>query len=112
MTARSSKPAILVIDNEPTITTTLAMILEQSGYSVVTAGTARAAIDILPGVAFDLALIDVHLPDSDGITLAREIGKRLPSCKILLITGSAEGSEFVMAARRGGLEFDVVPKPI
>ena len=112
MRASRSKPAILVVDDHPSIATTLAMILEAAGYTVATAGTGRAAIDTLAGVAFDLALIDIHLPDTDGITLAREICKQIPPCKILLMTGSVEGSEFVMAARRQGLEFDVIAKPI
>lgn len=107
----TKKPAILVVDDEPGITATLAMILEASGYTVVTAATGGAALSAVAGVAFDTALLDLHLPDSDGLTLAREICKKLPHCRILLLTGSIEVSE-VQAARDGGLEFDIMPKPV
>lgn len=105
------KPDILVVDDEPGITATLAMILEGSGYTVVTAATGGAALNAVAGVAFDTALVDLHLPDSDGISLAREICKRLPRCRILLVTGSIELSE-LQTARNGGLEFDILPKPV
>ena len=107
----TKKPAILVVDDEPGITATLAMILEASGYTVVTAATGGAALNAAAGVAFDAALVDFHLPDSDGITLAREICKKLPRCRILLLTGSIEISE-LQSARDDGLEFDVLQKPI
>ena len=107
----AKKPTILVVDDEPGITATLAMILEEAGYNVVTAGTGGAAIKAIAGSAFEKALIDLHLPDSDGIALARDICKKLPRCRILLLTGSIEISE-LQSARDGGLEFEVLPKPV
>jgi DNA-binding response OmpR family regulator len=62
-------------------------------------------------VAFDAALIDVHLPDSDGIRLAREICKTLPHCRILLLTGSIDASE-LQSAKNGSSKFDVLAKPV
>jgi DNA-binding response OmpR family regulator len=103
---------ILVVDDEPSITSTLAMILEQARYTALTAGTGRAAIELLSDVACDLALVDMHLPDMDGITVAREICKRVPNCMILLVSGSLEASDLLQAATRDGLEFDVLYKPI
>lgn len=58
----AKKPAILVVDDEPGITVTLALILEESGYEVVTAASSDSAIRAVGSVAFDAALIDVHLP--------------------------------------------------
>jgi adenylate cyclase len=105
-------PVILVVDDEPSITSTLAMILEQARYTALTAGTGRAAIELVSDVACDLALVDMHLPDMDGITVAREICKRVPNCMILLVSGSLEASDLLQAATRDGLEFDVLYKPI
>ena len=107
----ATKPAILVVDNEPGITTTLALILEKCGYEVVTAASSASAIRAVESVAFDAALLDVHLPDSDGITLAREICKMRPHCRILLLTGTIDPSE-LQTAKNSSSRFDVLPKPV
>jgi two-component system alkaline phosphatase synthesis response regulator PhoP len=105
------KPVILVVDDEPGVLSTLAMVLERAGYSVLTANKGQEAIDRVAGVAVDLALVDLHMPEMDGVAVAHEIRKRLPNCKILLLTGSLENSELI-AAEADGLEFEVVTKPI
>jgi len=107
----AKKPAILVVDDEPGITVTLAMILEESGYEVVTAASSDSAIRAVGSAAFDAALIDVHLPDSDGITLARVICKMRPHCRILLLTGTMDASELQIATN-GASKFDVLAKPV
>jgi CheY-like chemotaxis protein len=107
----ATKPAILVVDDEQGITTTLALILEEAGYDVVTAASSCSAIRVVGSVAFDAALIDVHMPDSDGITLAREICKMRPRCKILLLTGNIDASE-LQTARNAAPKFDILAKPV
>jgi DNA-binding response OmpR family regulator len=107
----AKKPAILVVDDEPGITATLALILEESGYEVMTASSSASAIRAVGSVAFDAALIDVHLPDSDGITLASEICKMRPDCRVLLVTGSMDASELQIATN-GASKFDVLAKPV
>jgi DNA-binding response OmpR family regulator len=106
-----TKHTILVVDDEPGITATLALILEDSGYEVVTAASRHLAIRAVGSIAFDAALIDVHLPDSDGITLAREICKMRPHCRILLLTGSVDASE-LQAAGNAASQFDFLSKPV
>ena len=106
------KAVVLVVDDEPSVANTLAMVLEQAGYTVLTAKEGREAIGIVAGTAVDLALVDVAMPRMDGISVAREICKRLPDCKILLISGATEASELIDAAHAEGVGFDVVAKPI
>jgi CheY-like chemotaxis protein len=106
------KAVVLVVDDEPGVLSTLAMVLEQSGYKTLKSLTGQEAIDLASGVAIDLALIDVNMPGINGIAVGREIRKKLPDCKILLITGSTDGSDGLIAARAEGLEFDVVAKPV
>ena len=106
------KAVVLIVDDEPGVLSTLAMVLEQSGYKTLKSLTGQEAIDLASGVAIDLALIDVNMPGINGIAVGREIRKKLPDCKILLITGSRDGSDGLIAARAEGLEFDVVAKPV
>ena len=106
------KAVVLVVDDEPGVLSTLAMVLEQSGYKTLKSLTGQEAIDLASSVAIDLALIDVNMPGINRIAVGREIRKKLPDCKILLITGSTDGSDGLIAARAEGLEFDVVAKPV
>jgi two-component system NtrC family response regulator len=110
--ALGNKSVILIVEDDPSVARTLAAVLVQAGYSAVVAGSREQAIELMSGVVADIALVDVHLPDSDGITLAREICKRVPDCKILLMTGNTEVSEWVKTAMEKGLEFEVFAKPI
>jgi DNA-binding response OmpR family regulator len=96
----------------PGVLTTLAIVLEQAGYRTIKSLSGQLAIDVAACVPLKLALIDVNLPQLDGIAVGREIRNRQPDCKILLITGSVEGSDRIIAARADGLEFDVVAKPV
>src|SRR5919201_5744047 len=100
------KPVILIVDDHPPVARTLAAILVKAGYSAVVASSGGQASEVMSAVAADIALIDVHLPDSDGITVAREICKRVPDCKILLMTGNREASEMIKTAMERGLEFE------
>ncbi|MDR0493930.1 MAG: response regulator [Nitrososphaerota archaeon] len=58
---------ILVIDNDPTILSSMVRILEKNGFLADTAKTAKEAIEKSKGTHYDAALIDLYLPDMDGI---------------------------------------------
>jgi CheY-like chemotaxis protein len=112
MEYQKHKPTILVVDDSETVAKSLAMVLEHSGYTVVTAYSAEEALELASGVALDLATVDVQLPGMDGVRAAVELCKRLPNCKILLISGNAGTSELLEQARKEGIDFPILPKPI
>lgn len=106
------KITILVVDDEANVAKTLAMVLEQKGYAAVPAPSAKAALELASRIAVDLAIIDVMLRDSDGIQTAVELCKRMPNCKILLMSGDSESAPVLEAAKKDGIHFDVLAKPI
>ena len=106
-----SNPVILVVD-DARVANSLALVLQASGYAPVVAGTGRAALEAISGNRPDIAIIDIQLPDTDGIRVAREIGSTLPECKILLATGYPESAHLLEEAKKNGLIFPVLPKPI
>lgn len=81
------KPLVLVVDDEPGIAKTLAWMLEQSGYGTAIAYNGKEGVELASRLTATLAVVDVNLPDVDGIKVAVEICSRLPACKIVLITG-------------------------
>jgi DNA-binding response OmpR family regulator len=100
------------VDDEFAIAQTLTWVLEEAGYSATFALSGKAALDLSNDHAVDLAVVDVTLPDLDGIKTAVEICKRIPNCKILLMSGDTESAPLLEAARRDGIKFEVLAKPI
>ena len=98
---------ILIVDDEPSIIAALRPVLQAQGHSVATAATAREALAQAGASAFDLVLLDLGLPDADGIEIIAKL-KRLTSAVIVLSARHQE-SEKVRALDEGA--DDYVNKP-
>lgn len=103
------KGSILVVDDELEIREGLTALLSSEGYSVTEAGTGEEGLARLEELPFDLVLLDVSLPDRNGIDLLREIHGRDPHLSKILIT--AFGSiDMARAAFKNGAQ-DYITKP-
>src|SRR5262245_66516678 len=94
---------ILVVDDEPNILATLAPLLRSRGYEVSTAMTGRAAVEAVERENPDLMVLDLGLPDMDGVEVTRLVrdGRTTP---IVVLSGrGAEGDE-VRALGAGGAD--------
>lgn len=105
------KPHILVVDDEPDIRTLVKEILEDEGYAVSVAkdgAAARAAIAArMPG----LVLLDIWMPDVDGITLLKELLEvNHLRCPVIMMSGHGTVEAAVEATRLGA--FDFIEKPL
>ena len=69
----SAARRILVCDDEPQILRTLRVILGEAGYEVVTAASAEEALNTASGSPPDAAILDLLLPDSDGVAVTESI---------------------------------------
>ena len=94
---------ILVVDDEDEIREGLEALLTSEGFDVSSAGTGEAGLQKLEERPFDLMLLDVSLPDRNGLELLREIRRRDPSLSIILITayGSIEMARGLQRWRAG-----------
>jgi DNA-binding NtrC family response regulator len=100
---------VLVVDNNKVTRDSCERILEPEGYRVTTAPDADAALAaIAPGVPA-LILLDLYLPDADGLALIPKIRTLSPGTAIVLITGYPTIDAAVEAMRRGAADF--LPKP-
>ncbi|HKE49107.1 MAG TPA: sigma-54 dependent transcriptional regulator [Rhodanobacteraceae bacterium] len=102
---------VLVVDDEPDIRQTVRDILEDEGYVVDTAESAAAAREARRQQRPDLVLLDIWMPDLDGISLLREWNERggLP-CPVIMISGHGTVETAVEATRLGAWDF--IEKPI
>ncbi len=102
--------SILVVDDERNITELLKDILEDEGYDVDVAYSLKEAKEKIKNNIFDIALIDVWLPDGEGLNLIPFIKKQTPKTKIIMISGHANIPVAVKALKEGA--YDFLEKPI
>ena len=102
---------ILVVDDEPDIRELVQEILEDEGYTVSTAENGEAARTAFARDPFSLVLLDIWMPDVDGITLLKEwaSGSGL-QCPVVVMSGHGSLETAIEATRLGA--FDFVQKPI
>lgn len=105
----SSAPNILIVDDEPLMCKSLQELLSLQGYRAVAVNSGREARQILAENTFDLALLDMNLPDTDGHQLMDYINTLRPETLVIIITGHATMDLAIGALKRGA--YDFVQKP-
>lgn len=83
----NAKKTVIVIDDDKSILRTLTRVLQKGGYEIDSAGTGKEAIEKLSGQSYDVALIDIKLPDMDGTDLLVMMQENLSNAVKILITG-------------------------
>ena len=102
---------ILVVDDEPDIRTTVKEILEDEGYQVVLAANAAAARELRTQGRPDVILLDIWMPETDGISLLREWAQAgALTTPVIMMSGHGTVETAVEATRLGA--YDFVEKPI
>jgi len=102
---------VLVVDDEPDIRSTVKEILEDEGYEVTLAENAAAAREARQRVRPDVILLDIWMPDLDGISLLREWSEGgALTCPVIMMSGHGTVETAVEATRLGAWDF--VEKPI
>jgi len=99
---------VVVVDDNRDFADNLVEILRDAGYATAVAhGVAEAAAATDAG--FDVALVDVHLPDGDGMALAQALKQRAPESEVVLLTGFASVESAAAAVRVGACAYLVKP---
>ena len=92
---------ILIIDDDDNIRKVLQTILEDEGYIVETAETAMKGIEKSEQTFFNLALIDVRLPDMEGIELLSKLKETKPKMRKIIVTGYPTLQNAIAAVNKG-----------
>ena len=100
---------ILIIDDDENIREVLTQILEDEGYSVETADTAKKGIEKSENAFFNAALIDVRLPDMEGIELLARLRDTKPRMRKIIITGYPTLQNAVSAVNKGADAYIMKP---
>ncbi|MCW3992769.1 MAG: response regulator [Candidatus Bathyarchaeota archaeon] len=97
----SGNARILVVDDDESIRTVFKINLEERGYFVETAETGEEALAKTKAEFYNLALIDIRLPDMEGTELLTAIGKSVPEMVKLIVTGFPTLQNAVEAVNMG-----------
>lgn len=100
---------ILVVDDDHELRTTLLEILEQEGFAATAAKSADEALDLLQQESFDLVLLDLIMPGTDGITAVPLIRKQAPRSRIIIMTAYASVQNAVQTLQQGADDYIVKP---
>jgi DNA-binding NtrC family response regulator len=100
---------ILIIDDDENIRKVLLAILEDKGYTVESVGTAKEAVEKSKRKFFNLALIDIRLPDMEGIELLSKMKDTTPRMRKVIITGYPTLQNAVDAVNKGADAYIVKP---
>jgi DNA-binding NtrC family response regulator len=104
------KANILVIDDEEVVRRSLSRALDNDRCHVETAANGRHGLNALARQAFDLVLLDLKMPEMDGVQVLGEIKKRWPETEVIVITGYPALETAKQAIRLGA--YDFLAKPV
>jgi DNA-binding response OmpR family regulator len=107
--ASKERPKLLVVDDDPEITSSFEAILRSEGYEVVTAKDGREALELVRQAPFDLVLLDLLLPDMDGWAILQQIRDIRPSSRVVILCADVDAEGTIEAFRLGAV--DVLLKP-
>jgi len=105
----SSKPLIGIVDDERNIQATLAAILERRGYGSASAFTGKQGLQMINEHKPDVLLLDLGLPDGEGLDLLRQIREAHPALPIIVVTANDSLNNAIASIKEGAFHF--ISKP-
>jgi PAS domain S-box-containing protein len=96
---------VLIVDDNEDLVGTLKDVLSPHGFDVTTAARGDEALAIAAAEGFDVAIVDVKLPDASGVDLIRPLRESAPQSEVVLITGFASVDAAIGALRSGAFAF-------
>ena len=109
MNIPTGRPAILLVDDDPDILTTLHDLLEHDGFLVTGVSTCRSALSKIKTAKFAAVLLDIGLPDGDGISALETIQTLAPSLPVIILTAFTSQDHRAKSLSRGA--FSYLTKP-
>ncbi len=100
---------MLIIDDEEQLVEAFRKKLSRDGFSVSSAFTAREAFAVMKKHTFDVCVLDIRLPDMDGVDLLKSIKKNEPNLEIIMLTGHASVDTAIQSMKLGA--YDYLSKP-
>ncbi|HEU5288085.1 MAG TPA: response regulator transcription factor [Candidatus Limnocylindria bacterium] len=104
-----SRARILVVDDDEGVTSVVKRALERDGYDVATASSADEALRLVPDYRPDALVLDILMPGTDGVTLAKRLRAERPDTGILMVTAKDAAADQVTGLDAGADDYLVKP---
>ena len=100
---------VLIIDGDDEVGVFFRSLLQKSGFGISVVSNGAEAITSIQETSFNVAVVDLKLPDGDGLALLQQIKKLQPKCEVIIMTGHGATRTAVKAMQLGA--FDYIEKP-
>jgi putative nucleotidyltransferase with HDIG domain len=100
---------VLVVDDEPWITEVLCAELDLHGFLADATNDSTEVMEMLAAKSYDLAILDITMPDPDGLALLAQIQERYPYLAVLMLTALSDAETATQAMREGASDYVVKP---
>lgn len=102
--------AILVVDDEPGVRSSISGVLKDEGFDVDTAESGEACLEKATGGSYDVIVLDIWLPGLDGLTTLQRLRERQIDAQVVIISGHGNIESAVRAIKMGA--YDFIEKPL
>jgi DNA-binding NtrC family response regulator len=103
------KIKVLIADDEKEFIETLAKRLEMRDFAVTTVSSGDAAIEIAEKINFDVIILDVQMPEINGIDALKKIKEKTPLTPVIMLTGEATVENAIQGMKLGAFDFLIKP---
>jgi DNA-binding NtrC family response regulator len=104
-----NKKNILIIDDEQPILDLLKVFVEDNGYNAKTAASAEKGLAMIHNSQFDMLLLDIHLPDGNGLSILQKVHPLYPQLPIIMITGNDDIEIAEECLKHGAVDYIAKP---
>ena len=109
MNEKAKQKQILLVDDTANVLAVLSDFLKSAAYAILEAKDAQGAIEVVKEELADLALIDLRMPETDGINLMLSLKKTKPHLPVIIYSGYPSMNTAIEALKKGA--DDYIPKP-
>ena len=102
---KNKTASLLVVDDEEHIRSAIAEALDREGYRVATADSGASALELLARSRYDLMILDIRMPDVDGIQVMTQAHQQFPDLLIIVLTGYASLESAITAVKTGAVDY-------
>ncbi|MBI3048022.1 MAG: response regulator [Acidobacteria bacterium] len=106
---RAHRPKLLVVDDDPHVLQIIRRFAENAGFDVTSCAGGRAALERVANERVHVAVIDLRMPDVDGLEVLRAIRSAHPDCQTMLMSGQATIDSAIEAAKLGAIDYLTKP---
>ena len=109
MVIAGGRYSVLVVEDDPDIIIGLQDLLHHDGYEVTVAGTCATAIALVAKQRFNAILLDLGLPDGDGVEVLKEVQRREPTLPVIIVTAHIAQERTIGSLGKGAFAYLTKP---